>query len=1413
MSGGFGNVPWGGAWGANFKPQDPEGIPYSPTWDVFDLSGVRQEDDISRVLVFSEVSTLGSGSSFFTGSFNIASGGAYPASTATLIIDKAVGEGFTVQYDLRLKALPDDFSGVSMGHAVGDHVYLGVWSAQDYAAGFFLSKQGWAYTGELVLTPEGNVAPAQEVAMIPGSDAWVYEGKAYSIRIVCDSDAQLVYVYTRDMDVAASALILRAILVAKPTVALVSDTAMVSARGSSAASWVELYNYQLSSKRVMPDLPPVADAGQDQTIARCSIVRLDGSSSADPEGATLSYEWRLVEAPVSSSCVVACGDGRSGASSTGYTDTFYSDELLQEDHEDPVVAGDVLVVPSGAFTVTGVVRGATLALTVEYAQLPAGAVGVAFRVLRQRGVSGRESPHPTYYPDVPGFYVFDLRVFDGTTSSSPLGTERSRVLVNVLESPLPTGCPVDVSFIFNNLSSFWSLVEDKDKLVVAWEAIARAAATELYSLWQTEYSRSLRDIQRVAVRRWLHYDMLLPEPAPEAGVLRFVWGGFLSERLPLDGLSVPPGSSIMVASPFLSAPVHIPLGSSGDTSVETYAAELRARLLEVVGPSVDVSVVPLRPSVVFSGVTGLSYPLSVAGRGLDIAVDGVSASVVFSAVQSAQELVAEISAALPLASVSLSPEGDLRVGSKGSGVGHSVVVSLTSTALVAQGGALSAAHLAAYPEVQVHVRAGAPFTLTSASTAPGFSYPCVNGVLGGPRGCSLVGERTLRVGAPLSRAGLREDDLLVIGTGAYRVVRTLDHPDDDYAHQRVVVKEEVPATSDAEWVFPGYITSDYLNFWEGLVSRGDVATFEVLVPNDTGVGTSLAVAEVLGVNSALSGRLAVNTAQLAAQLSLDADAAVHLARVVRRRYCPIGEDIVDVPELAPVISGADPDEVLRRNVDYYVESIRGHRCLRFCVGDAGDPGDVWEGEAPPYRLWAEYTYVDNAAVIEANFGAAIGVTRDMLPESVDYLSAVRGIWYALYNGPTLRNLRVALQVFLGLPFAEERGTIEEVRTDYMTQKARLLVRDTANTELVRAYTYPRTLKLEENPTTGLPYKVGDTVEQFAPLVAGASVVDWVKDPLWFSGLLNQGIFYEVQKYHSFLVRVDSTAFSLSSLMFAQRFIQKIKPVWTDPRYIVGLRASGDGDEIDVVDDITCKVTLHLNDSVCDEYGASTTFDDPWAAGAEYEESWRSSFDADNIPATPPPAYPGPPSAVMWGFDKEWLCPADVLLREQCGTFDGTSTGKFDRSLRFDGTLDQVLSSTHLPSGYPAVYPVGVVAAAGTITRVLVQLNGPTGQPTSKTWELALLVDGSVVSTKVFDVGYTHPVLGLVVTMTSNLDVQWSQLVGVNAGASVAVRLTPASGGSATWTEVVPVVHVSGGAWKFDTVVPAGTYCSSGVLHV
>ena len=51
--------------------------------------------------------------------------------------------------------------------------------------------------------------------------------------------------------------------------------------------------------------PPVANAGPDQTVALGSRVQLDGSTSFDPDGSEVSYQWTLVTKPAGSNAALS----------------------------------------------------------------------------------------------------------------------------------------------------------------------------------------------------------------------------------------------------------------------------------------------------------------------------------------------------------------------------------------------------------------------------------------------------------------------------------------------------------------------------------------------------------------------------------------------------------------------------------------------------------------------------------------------------------------------------------------------------------------------------------------------------------------------------------------------------------------------------------------------------------------------------------------------------------------------------------------------------------------------------------------------------------------------------------------------------------------------------------------------------
>jgi hypothetical protein len=315
--------------------------------------------------------------------------------------------------------------------------------------------------------------------------------------------------------------------------------------------------------------------------------------------------------------------------------------------------------------------------------------------------------------------------------------------------------------------------------------------------------------------------------------------------------------------------------------------------------------------------------------------------------------------------------------------------------------------------------------------------------------------------------------------------------------------------------------------------------------------------------------------------------------------------VVDIPYLQEVLTEVPEGNVLRRNMDFYLEKYRGKNSIRFdtriWTTFNEDGTSSVDPHAPPV-LWAEVTYIDNRPVIESNFGKAVDFTLDdlaQLPKTVDYLSAVQGLWYAYFQGPRIGLLRSGAQILLGLPFAEEQGTIIELRTDFSPNTGRMLIQDSATTATVRSYTFPMGLAIDTNPATGKPYTLGDTVEKFATLVSGVELLDYLSATKWIDNYAFEGAATTLQRFFRFLVRVDFGAFNLAAFMFARDFILKVKPTYTYP--IFSVLVTADDTSIDVTDVVDTKIYFGIFDTPA-TVNVACMWDQPEDGHASYPKS-------------------------------------------------------------------------------------------------------------------------------------------------------------------------------------------------------------------
>lgn len=1224
--------------------------------------------------------------------------GLFPTSAAVLQIIPPAGisEQWTYEWTLKITSMPSSF-----GDLVQSHLYIGASSNTGPVGGLFISSAGLAYAGDIKhVGPDNTLVLNGPVQPIPGTAGLVQLGVYTTFRIAANLTTGIAYLYvTPTVNIPFIGQQLVAVLPALTVDGLpfpVIDRTVFSVKGTTAKPTIAaLSQCCLSDTSLVPNLPPIADAGVDQAAKLCSILRLDGSASFDPEGVTLSYGWQLVDAPLPSSFTVSAYDAQTYPlpSPTGFTDKLHSVELANAHGVDPLQVGDVLRVGDATYAIVNFgsdVNGFYVELSAQY--LTDSMSSAIVRVLRQRGLSNPTQAKATFLPDVIGFYRFSLVVNDGVLPSQP-----SIVVANVVEAVLPRGITPDLSFIFTYLSDFWNLVEGKERLEVAWSSLAQAAASELWTLWQLEYSKSLRDIQRFFVRRWLHYDLVLGEPLPELTTIRRVNG---------VGISIP-------FSPTVS-------GAGGTYTVNVYeSAEL----------------VPY------------AFTMTLAG-----------------AVTAAQ-------AAAELSNRLLEVDNRFQV---------TVVTKRDATQVL-------------------HVTAPIYFSINPNDLFPsGASNDALQGSSG-----TRVGPRSFRTGVTLTTLGLQENDILFVGTEPYLIAAVVDDASDNVPFQRVIVKSDIPLDAPIEWAIRGYVKSELLDFYNGLVTGGDLAYFEVVdalgVVAQTLSINILVATTVAGVSELAPSSLAIVDPPVA---YLDGgDVTVRLAKVVRKNYVPIDKRVLDVPTLVEHIQMKDDTATLHFNLDFFRETFRGAPCLKFVDTEEYS---VWNDEPVPERLWAEYTYLDNRELIEAHFGIPAEFTLDdlaELPGNVDYLSAVQGIWYALFGGPTLYNLRVGSQILLGLPFAEVAGTIEEIRTDFSTSTGRILIRDSERTEVVRSYTFVNGLTLDTNPATQLPYVVGDAVEQFAPLVRGVEVVDYVKDPKWIQGFVNQGVFYEIEKFHKFLVRIDSKAFNLASLLFARAFILKIKPRHTFPVFVV--RYAAHITEVDVSDERHYKVRLKLDDQICSTY-SSTIFDDVRSGGGGY---WNQF---DNQQGTSLPTYPVPDNPIDWGFDRYILCPGDSLLFSLATQFGGGPV-PFDSVFSFDTPVRQRVETLDVAGPFTVLPdPLGLdltvngpttIVRVGDIVRVSLFILGGPGS-FADDYELIILLDGTPVSTVPF----------VSAPLFTELIATVSVPAALNAVMTARIRQADVGARVPGWTRLEVKVDVDSAIWTFDDNLPAAKYCGVRIVE-
>jgi len=175
---------------------------------------------------------------------------------------------------------------------------------------------------------------------------------------------------------------------------------------------------------------PTANAGPDQRVSVGAAVQLNGTASSDPEGSALTYTWSLITRPPGSASVLSNPNSATPGFTVDVAGTYIAQLIVNDGFAnsppDTVTISTGNVPPvANAGPDQNVAVGATVVLNgsassdadgqpLTYAwSFTSRPTGSAATLINPTAVSA------SFVPDVPGTYVAQLIVNDGTANSAP----------------------------------------------------------------------------------------------------------------------------------------------------------------------------------------------------------------------------------------------------------------------------------------------------------------------------------------------------------------------------------------------------------------------------------------------------------------------------------------------------------------------------------------------------------------------------------------------------------------------------------------------------------------------------------------------------------------------------------------------------------------------------------------------------------------------------------------------------------------------------------------------------------------------------------------------------------------------------------------------------------------------------------
>lgn len=1100
---------------------------------------------------------LGQPDTIWGGAITVSGDNLQFSNAASLIYNNPVTSTFTfeVAFDLKTASLPA---------ALSSGVSFGVCNTQGLAFRIALATTGLGFIPGLSGDAQklSGTTALTAVSSISATNDWLV------IRAICiGSKIELRCTRTQGS-------VSKVLYVFAPEVTSVITTDHIDVVCAHSSSFI-LGSLRLSTINLVPNQRPVAIISVPEIARVGSLTQLSGAGSYDPEGAPITFTWRIVTAPTEATPVLEGMVQATALINNGVSDLLQIvTTYMGADGNDrtvtisggaslslAVVAGNLeIVVPAGfalknlelainnslkfgqpaevseLFTATMLTSGAEA--------IPYSPPGVPW--VFSGGIDS-DLAEPTFTPTAEGLYEFELIVNDGAIDS-----EAALVSISVMASAHLLETIPDGKIIWRALPDFWNTVTgDKDVFPEIWSGMMQVVAGDLYKAWQDDYAKSIRDVPPVYQRKWVGYNTKIDISATPTG-----YPGFHQAYLELqDDLDDDLSSALVLAAPgelladfaywvvLLSRDTaFIRLISPTSPTSGTLSTEIPT--YEEIGAGTRSGIVDsAAPYLTFRLLNGV-FPVSDCQSGDILRINGLDYLI---DVASMTDTTLVIDPAPPIGSHPYynSPRWEPTFETAltpGSFYDWKIIRQLSSGFVTIYCPYIPVTEAIPYSVLELTATIG---STTITSTAPVIACDEERAFVDWGLFCYTV------------LAGIDRTSLLTT---------TLDPALKTFIFQYNDGKIPQPMglceyfdkifTTATHIIYPTHIpvpeTLLSVPHLQDEIGRLDVAVYKQYEDYEL---------EEFGGKKYLlwSNRAAVTVTWEGYDVT----------------FSPALDEPTDVIELdiGPFLA---PFNWSQDNSGNWVAKV-----ATYALSTVTLSAYIPESTEVPHVYWAELSSYSNNETIDTNFGAAIGYPY---VDQVNYKSGTTALWFAFWFGPRLTNIEIAVQACLDRKLFLVDGTVTKIEEHYTASLGRIFIEESGNSGQTHTYTYDTVLGLATHPSTGLPYAQGDVIHRYWPICGGITAEDYKSDPEWFDRFC-AGEEY-LKRFHHFVVKIRGSV-DADDIDRMYAFLDQLKPQYTD---VLIVQVDLQRDDIDVQDIL--KYTVHLlhDDNLAPAYYTQPSLD-------------------------------------------------------------------------------------------------------------------------------------------------------------------------------------------------------------------------------